>query len=500
MTSSEIGAGPTVGDQKAGNKWMVMLTVAAGILLATIDGSIVNIALPTLVEDLDTSFPVVQWVHLAYLLALAALSLGVGRWGDVVGKKRIYATGFAAFTIASLLCGLAPSVGWLIAFRVLQAIGATMVLALGVAILTEAFPARERGKALGWAGTAVSLGIVTGPVVGGLLLSSFTWRSIFFVNLPVGIVGTWLALRYVPDTPPVPGQRFDRLGAVLLAISLTSLTLGINLVQQASVTDPLVIGLLALALLVGAVFVAYERRHPHPMIALRLFRNRMLTSGLASGFLTFVAVTSIFLLMPFFLENVMGMPVRQVGLLLAVSPLALGIVAPIAGGLSDRFGPRGIITIGAVILALAYARFAGISQELTVAGYVTLALPIGIGMGVFQSPNNSAVMSSVPLEYLGVGSSLLNLTRLLGQIVGAALLGSFWATRVASHGGPLPAEGAPAASATAQVLGLRDTYLVATFLMVASVAICLWASTHDRADRSDSRKPQLVDLPTQPQP
>lgn len=461
---------------------MVLIAVAAGVLLATIDGSIVNIALPTLVDDLNTSFPVVQWVQLAYLLALAALTLGVGRWGDVAGKKRIYTSGFGAFTAGSLLCGVAPGIGWLIGFRVVQAIGATMVLALGAAILTEAFPARERGKALGWIGTAVSIGIVTGPVVGGLLLSSFSWRAIFFVNLPVGVAGTILALRHVPATPPLPGQKFDWAGAGLLGLALTSLTLGVNLVQQSTPTDPVVIALLSAAVLLGVLFVAVERRHLHPMIDLSLFRDPMLTAGIVSGFLTFVSVTSVFLLMPFFLEGVVGLSIRTTGLAMAASPLALGVVAPISGALSDRFGARGITTVGALVLALAYLQFAGITADLTIAGYVALAIPVGLGMGIFQSPNNTAVMNSVPPGYLGIGSGLLNLTRLLGQIVGAAVLGSLWAGRVAVHaGGNLPTAGAPAAPAASQVAALHDTYLVAAGLMMAAVLVCLWAFRHERS-------------------
>ena len=192
-----------------------MATVSVGVLLATIDASIVNVAFPTLVDELETTFNTIQWVALGYLLTIATLTLGMGRLGDVIGKKNLYAAGFSMFTIASVLCGLAPDVSWLIGFRVFQALGAVMILALGAAILVEAFPSAERGKALGWIGTAVSLGIITGPVVGGLLISAFSWRAIFFVNLPVGIVGTILAIRFVPRTPPVPGPPFDVLGAFL---------------------------------------------------------------------------------------------------------------------------------------------------------------------------------------------------------------------------------------------------------------------------------------------
>ena len=176
---------PIVDDRR---KWFVLGTVSVGILLATIDGSIVNVAFPTLVAELDTTFNVIQWVSLGYLLTIATLTLGIGRLGDVIGKKTIYTVGFSVFTIGSAVCGLAPDVSWLIGFRVVQALGAVMILALGSAILIEAFPKSERGKALGWVMAAVSIGIIIGPVLGAILISSFSWRAIFLVNIPVGIV------------------------------------------------------------------------------------------------------------------------------------------------------------------------------------------------------------------------------------------------------------------------------------------------------------------------
>ena len=467
-------------------KWWVFGTVAAGVLLATIDGSIVNIALPTMVKEFGTSFAVVQWVALAYLLTLAALSLGVGRLGDVVGKKRIYVAGMAAFTFASVLCGLAPGVEWLIAFRVIQAVGATMMLSLGVAILTEAFPPRQRGRAMGWIGTAVSLGVVTGPVLGGILLSSFSWRSIFWVNLPVGIAGVLLAWRHVPETPPHPGQRFDLRGAAVLGGALLAFALGLTMAQSRDFDDPFVLSLLAASLLGVALFIRIERRHPHPMIELSLFANMRLTASLATGFFTFVTVSAFFLLMPFYLEGVLGLPTRQMGLVMAAGPFALGIVAPLAGNLSDRVGVRRIAMTGLVILTLAYLRLSGLSEDSSIPAYLALAIPIGIGMGIFQSPNNVAIMSSVPPRYLGTGSGLLNITRLLGQITGAAALGTLWAARVRSYeGGQLPPGGVTSASPAAQVAGLGDTFLVAGCLLALTTIIGWWATRSDRYQTAD---------------
>ena len=270
-------------------KWRVMATVATGVILATIDGSIVNVALPTLVDFFDTSFATIQWVALGYLLTLATLTLLVGRVGDIVGKRKIYNVGFIAFTAASVLCAFAPTVGFLIVFRVLQALGATMVLALGISILTESFPPTERGKALGYIGTAVSLGVVTGPVVGGVLIEAFDWRSIFLVNLPVGIIGTVLAFRYVPDVPPLPGQKMDFWGAGLLSSGLPSLSLALTLGQERGFDDGLILSLFGAFAVLAAVFVRVELSTESPMLQLRLFRNPLLSVSVASGFMVLAA-------------------------------------------------------------------------------------------------------------------------------------------------------------------------------------------------------------------
>ncbi len=461
-------------------KWYAMAAVGVGVLLATIDGSIVNIALPTIRKHFSTTLPVVQWVSVGYLLTLASLTLAVGRWGDIVGKKRIYLGGFGLFTVASMLCGVSPTISALIGFRVIQGLGSVMILALGAAILVEAFPPDERGKALGLIGTFVSVGVVIGPMVGGVLISAFDWRAIFFVNLPVGLVGMWMVSRFVAATPPRGGQRFDYPGAALLSLALLALSLGLTSGQALGYGSWIVLALLGSGLLLVAGFVAVERRSDDPMVPLGIFREPLLTVSIVTGFLAFVAVASTFFLLPFYLEEVLGFDLLRTGLALSVAPLVLGFVSPLAGSWSDRIGVRRLTLAGLVILAATYVGFQTLSVDTTFLTFSLLAIPLGAGIGVFQSPNNSAIMGTMPREYAGVAGGLLTLTRLLGQIAGVAAVGSLWAARVAAGAGPGFTGDAIGAPPAVQVEALHETAIVLAALLVFAAGIGGWALRRSR--------------------
>jgi EmrB/QacA subfamily drug resistance transporter len=455
-------------------KWYVMAGVAMGIFLSTIDGSIVNVALPTLVQELDAHLATVEWVVLAYLLTLATLLLSMGRLGDIVGKKPIYTTGFIIFTLGSVLCGLAPNVHWLIGFRVLQAIGGSMILALGMAIVTESFPPSERGRALGLTGSIVSIGIVIGPTLGGLILDALSWHWIFFVNLPVGIVGTLMVVRFVPARKPAGRQQFDLAGAATFFAGLLAALLGVTVGQRLGFSDWRVLLLLAGGAAAMVAFVVVERRTSQPMLDLELFRNKLFSINLVSGLMTFVSLNGTTFLIPFFLQDVLGYDPRQVGLLLATVPLAVGLVSPLSGALSDRVGARPITVVGLVVVLLGFYAMSTVTAQMTAADYVVRFLPVGVGLGIFQSPNNSAVLGAVPRQRLGVASGLLSITRIVGQTAGIALLSTVWASRVLVHNGaPLP-EGANSAPAAAQVAGLRDIFLVIVGLIAFGLALSVW--------------------------
>jgi EmrB/QacA subfamily drug resistance transporter len=468
-------------------KWHVMAAVAMGVFLATIDGSIVNVALPTLTRAFGADFAVVEWVVLAYLLTVTTLLLSVGRLGDMVGKKPVYTTGFVIFTLGSVLCGLSPGIYWLVGFRVLQAIGASMMMALGMAIVTEAFPPSERGKALGISGSLVSIGIVVGPVLGGLLIGTLSWHWIFFVNLPIGIVGTWMVTRFVPALKPAGGQRFDFLGAVALFASLMALLIALTLGQSVGFTAPGILALFGVWLVLLVGFIAIEWKSPQPMIDLKLFRNRLFNINLITGFAAFISTSGTIILMPFYLENVLGYDPRSVGFLLAIVPVTVGITAPLSGTLSDRVGTRPITVVGLMILLTGFLAVSTLSLETTALGYMLRFLPVGIGIGVFQSPNNSAVMGAVPRTRLGVASGLLSITRTLGQIAGIAVLGALWASRVAYRVGSALPDGATAAPPAAQVAALGDTFRAIVVLLALAVLLAAWGLVLERRSQRLAR-------------
>lgn len=464
-----------IGQVKSTNKWLVLISVAMGVFLATIDGSIVNIGLNTLVNDLHEPLSTVEWVVLAYMLSIGTLMLSIGRLSDMIGKKRLYLAGIIVFTIGSALCGLAPNVHWLIGFRVFQAIGAVFTMATGTAIVTEAFPPAERGKALGIMGTMVSLGIIAGPSIGGIILQSLTWHWLFFVNLPIGIIGIFMVARFVPNDHTRNHQHFDFLGAGVMFIFMITFLFALSIIQDEGLSNPLVYVLFVAALASLAAFLVIERRSAYPMINLSMFSSRQFSTNLGTGFLVFVCTAGTSLLFPLYLQNVLHYNSGQAGLMVAVTPLIVSVVAPLSGALSDKTGSRPITTLGLLILVLGFLGVSTLTATTSTLGYILRFIPIGLGIGMFQSPNNSAVMGSVARENLGVASGLLSLTRTVGQMTGISLLSAVWENRVALYSGGFVEGGGTFAPIAAQVSGLLDTIYLSIFLLIIALGVSTWA-------------------------
>ncbi len=404
--------------------WVGFSAVAVGVFMATLDGSIVNVALPSIRAGLGASVGGVELVVTVYLLVISAALLGAGRLGDLLGHRRVYAAGLLLFTLGSGLCGVSGSLPALVAARAVQALGAAATMSMAMAAVTAIFPREKRGRALAGISSVVAAGLTAGPPLGGLILTSFSWPAIFLVNLPVGVAGAVWASRTLPGGSLARGARFDRAGAILFGLAVAGL---VGAVEVAPASPPAALGLAALAAAGAALLWRAERRASSPILDAALLRNRVFAFGLMAGLLSYAAMFSQTFLTPFWLTQVKGLDARGLGLMLTAVPLALSVVSPPAGWLSDRFGPRFPCLAGAAVLAtgLASLAFAGPGDSL---GSVALRLAsLGAGMGLFQPPNNSAVMGSLPRDRLGTGGGMLATARNLGMVTGVSLAGALFA-------------------------------------------------------------------------
>jgi EmrB/QacA subfamily drug resistance transporter len=450
------------------NAVMAMLGVNLMVLTATLDMSIVNVSLPTLVKALNTDFPTVEWVILSYILVIACLLLLISRLGDMRGKKKIFSAGLVVFTAGSLMCGASPSIGWLIASRAVQGVGAAMSQALGIAIITEIAPPAMRGRAIGIVGATVAVGLSLGPSLGGLLIDLAGWRFIFLINVPVCLAAYAIVRRYLPDLPPVlTDQRFDIPGALVIFVTLGCYSLGMTLAQRMDFSNPLPASLLTVAALGFLAFILVELRVKDPMLDLTLFKNTLFSLNLLMGVMVFLSLSGGFIL-PFLLQTAQGYSVRQVGLLMMVVPVCMGLVSPKAGALSDRFGSRGICLLGLFILSGGCFATSSLTLDSPWWVFALCQAPIGLGAGIFQAPNNSAIMGAVPPERLGVASGLLNYSRIFGQTSGLPLIGVIFASIVAASANLPPHAEFISAPAEALAQGVTGAYRIQAFMLLAT--------------------------------
>lgn len=412
-----------------GAKWGVLLAVGVGTFMTALDGSVVNIILPVLRASFSTTVASVEWVVTTYLLVVSGLLLGFGRLGDLRGHKSVYIAGFGLFILGSALCGLAPSVGAMIAFRGLQALGGAMLFANSPAILTKSFPPEQRGQALGLQGTMTYLGLTVGPSLGGLLAAQVGWRWVFYLNVPVGLAAIWLSLRFVPaDTGEASGARFDLAGAGLFLAGLVTLLLALNQGEEWGwVSAPILgLGLLAVALLTA--FVLLERRLESPMLDLRLFSSLTFSSATASAVINYMCVYGILFLMPFYLIQGRAMDSDKAGIVLTALPLVMAVAAPVSGTLSDRIGPRLPSVWGMGILSGALLLISRLTAGSSM-GFIAAGLGLaGLGIGIFVAPNTSALLGSAPRHRQGIASGILATGRNVGMVLGVGLAGAIFTT------------------------------------------------------------------------
>ncbi len=448
-------------------KWLILSTVSLGSLMSTLDGSIVNIALPAIQTDFGIDLTTVEWVVVAYLLVVGSLLLPVGRLGEVATFKRVYLAGFALFTLSSVLCGLAPSELWLIGFRAVQACGAAAIMAMGPAVVARTFDATERGRALGLNGVSVSLGLSLGPAIGGVLTQAASWRSIFLINAPIGVIAILWAWRVLPAEGRGGGQSFDLRGAALSGTALFSLLLVLSEGQSWGWTSPETLLLVAAFLALGAAFLHAERGAVQPLLDLTLFRLRPFSFGLASVVVAFSGLFTATFLLPFLLEQGRGFSPIEAGLLLTPVPIAMAVVAPFSGMASDRVGPAVPASVGMVLMVLALLSLTQLPVDFALPDLIWRLVVMGVGQGLFMSPNSAAVLGSVPGRRVGTASGTLAQMRVTGQSLGIALSAAIVATRLPVHLAGAASQGEALADA------IHDAFWVAAAVCAVGIVTSL---------------------------
>jgi EmrB/QacA subfamily drug resistance transporter len=412
--------------QASSTRW-ALATLSSSMLLSSLGTSIANVALPTLAEAFAASFQDVQWVVLAYLLAITTLIVGVGRLGDVIGRRRLLLAGLLLFTAASVLCGLAPSLWLLIVARAAQGLGAAIMMALTMAFVGETIPKERTGSAMGLLGTMSAVGTALGPSLGGVLIAGFGWQAIFLVNLPLGLMAVLLAARFLPpdQEPKRDRPRFDTMGTLVLASTLAAYALAMTVGRGDF--GALNVGLLLVALLGVGAFLRVEAKAASPLVRIAMFRDRALAAGFAMSALVTTVVMATLVVGPFYLAGALALDAAGVGLAMSAGPVVAALTGVPAGRLVDRVGASGTAIAGLILMVAGCSLLAAVGAAFGVLGYIGPLVGITAGYAIFQAANNTAVMRDIHPERRGVVSGLLNLSRNLGLITGASAMGAVFA-------------------------------------------------------------------------
>lgn len=463
-TGQDATAGPMVPTQSV--RW-ALAGLSLSMLLSSLGTSVANVALPTLAEAFTASFQQVQWIVLAYLLAITTVIVSVGRLGDLIGRRRLLLGGILLFTAASVLCGLAPTLWSLIAARAAQGLGAAIMMALTMAFVGETVPKARTGSAMGLLGTMSAVGTALGPSLGGALIAGPGWRAIFLVNAPLGVLALFLAHRHLPvdrQRPRTDRAVFDRVGTLLLALTLAAYALAMTLGHGR--LGSLNVGLLVAAAVGVGLFVRAESRAASPLIRPTMFRDPALSASLAMSTLVSTVMMATLVVGPFYLARTLGLHEALVGLVLSVGPLVAALTGVPAGRIADRFGAHRMTVLGLAAMTAGSLILSLTPASLGIAGYLVPIVVITAGYAVFQTANNTAVMTDVPPDRRGVVSGMLNLSRNLGLITGASVMGAVFALAAATND---ITTAAPDAVAT----GMRITFAVAAALIVVALVIAV---------------------------
>ena len=462
-------------------RW-ALVSLSLSMLLSSLGTSIANVALPTLAQAFNTSFQQVQWIVLAYLLTITSLIVGVGQLGDITGRRRLLLAGIFLFTLASILCGVAPTLWLLIAARGLQGLGAAIMMALSMAFIAQAVPKEQTGSAMGLLGTMSAIGTALGPSLGGVLIAGLGWRAIFLVNVPLGTLTFLLAHRYLPvDRLALKSDRrtFDTMGTLLLTLTLAAYALAMTIGRGSF--GPFNLALLLAAVIGIGLFTIAETKATSPLIRLAMFRDPVLSASLAMSTLVSTVMMATLVVGPFYLSRALGLEPAGVGLVLSVGPLAAALTGVPAGRIADRIGAPRLTLFGLIGIAVGALLLSVIPATLGILGYIAPIVVITVGYALFQTANNTAVMMDIHPDQQGVISGLLNLSRNLGLITGASVMGAVFALASATTD-------INTAHPEAVANGMRITFAVATVLIVAALAIALRSHTLSRRNVHANRE------------
>lgn len=465
-------------------KWIALSCTTIGALFSVLSGSTLLIALPNIMKDLNASMTVVTWILMGYMLAMTILVPSIGRIADMVGRKKLYVSGFALFTFASFLCAISHTGVQLLIYRMVQAVGGSLMIANSTAIVADAFPKKELGKALGINSMVISIASIIGPILGGFLIS-IGWRSIFYINIPIGIIGTlWAAFMLKEGTISTKKQKFDFKGTVVFSLGMLALLVALTIGGFEGWFNVMVIGLIIFSIIMLSIFIYIENNTAEPMLDLRLLKTRVLAFAYASNLLNGIARGAVTFLLIFFFQGIKGMDPIVAGMLLAPFAVSMMVISPISGYLSDKYGARVLSSLGLLISAVGLLGMMFIKANTSTMELVIWMLIMGFGSGMFFSPNTSSIMGMVPADKRGVAAGVRTMANNAGNVLSiaismaiisssispSAMQALFIGTQVGSHG----------IAIGNFVLGLRKAFTISfIFSIIAAVISYLRGSRPD---------------------
>ncbi|MDP2644524.1 MAG: MFS transporter [Desulfobacterales bacterium] len=466
--------------------WWGLAVVCMGTFMSTYDTGAVSVSLPLVMISFKTGLTMVSWVLIAYLLVSSSLLLPAGYLADILGRKKIYNTGFIVFILGSTLCGLSQNQVQLIIFRSFQAVGAAMLQTSSFAIVTSAFPARDRGRGLGFLSSMAAIGITSGPAIGGFIADTFGWRGIFFLNVPLGLAGavmTYLVLQEDVSPKPSSGllQKFDLPGACISALAICSLLVGLTLGQRGNWSSFETLFFLGTGIAAMIIFPWYEAHRGNPLVDMALFKSRTFTVNNIARFICFLSTAATSLLMPFYLQVVLGFSPFQAGLLIAPISLIHAVLSPLSGWLANYIRTQVLSSCGMAIMALGLYLLSRLNLSYGVRDILLRLVLFGIGYGIFQTPNNTSIMDSVDRKMYGITSGIMAFVRQTGHALGAAMASAIVVTSMFSRVGSVSIYSlkrdrgllADADALLAFAAGIGNAFLVVALLCSLGVVISL---------------------------